>query len=129
MVTFKDYEYKRPNLDAMKLAVRAYIEQFKAAQTVEEQSEVIKKINAQRNYFSTQANLVYIRASIDTNDEFYQTERDYLDEVSPEAEEIVFEYYKELVKSPFRPQLEEKWGTQLFALAENQIKGFSPNSH
>ena len=23
-------------------------------------------------------------------------------------------------------QLEEKWGTQLFALAENQIKGFSP---
>ncbi|MEK4231026.1 M3 family oligoendopeptidase [Solibacillus sp. FSL H8-0538] len=126
MVTFKDYEYKRPNLDAMKLAVRAYIEQFKAAQTVEEQSEVIKKINAQRNYFSTQANLVYIRASIDTNDEFYQTERDYLDEVSPEAEEIVFEYYKELVKSPFRPQLEEKWGTQLFALAENQIKGFSP---
>ena len=33
---------------------------------------------------------------------------------------------KLFVKSPFRPQLEEKWGTQLFALAENQIKGFSP---
>ena len=79
-----------------------------------------------RNAFATQANLVYIRASIDTNDEFYQKERDYFDEVSPQAEEIVSEYYKELVKSPFRAQLEEKWGTQLFALAENQIKGFSP---
>ncbi len=125
-VTFKDYEYKRPNLDEMKVAVRALIEDFKNAQNVEEQSAVIEKINAYRNNFSTQANLVYIRASIDTNDAFYQAERDYLDEVSPQAEEIVFEYYQELVKSPFRAQLEEKWGTQLFALAENQIKGFSP---
>ncbi len=44
----------------------------------------------------------------------------------PQFEEIIFEYYQELVKSPFRSQLEAKWGTQLFALAENQIKGFSP---
>src|SRR3954449_5432773 len=106
MVNFKDYEYKRPDLEALKGVVRAHIEQFKTAQTVEEQSEVIEKINAHRNAFATQANLVYIRASIDTNDKFYQTERDYLDEVSPEAEEIVFEYYQQLVKSPFRAQLE-----------------------
>lgn len=126
MVTFKDYVYKRPNLEETKIQVRSLIGDFKEAKSVEAQSEVIEKINAYRNTFSTQANLVYIRASIDTNDEFYQAERDYLDEVSPEFEEIIFEYYKELVKSPFRPQLEEKWGTQLFALAENQIKGFSP---
>ncbi|TSI06160.1 M3 family oligoendopeptidase [Lysinibacillus sp. BW-2-10] len=126
MVTFKDYEYKRPNLEEMKKEVRSLIEQFKQADSVESQSKVIEKINDYRNDFSTQSNLVYIRASIDTNDEFYQNERDYLDEISPQAEELVFEYYKELVKSPYRKQLEEKWGTQLFALAENQIKGFSP---
>ncbi|MEO4054977.1 M3 family oligoendopeptidase [Solibacillus sp. CAU 1738] len=126
MTTFKDYEYKRPNLDEMKAAVRALIEEFKTAKSVVEQSEIIEKINVYRNNFSTQANLVYVRASIDTKDEFYQAERDYLDEVSPQAEEIIFEYYQELVKSPYRAQLEEKWGSQLFALAENQIKGFSP---
>ncbi|RUL53610.1 M3 family oligoendopeptidase [Lysinibacillus antri] len=126
MVTFKDYEYERPNLEEMKKEVRSLIEQFKQADSVESQSKVIEKINDYRNDFSTQSNLVYIRASIDTNDEFYQNERDYLDEISPQAEELVFEYYKELVKSPYRKQLEEKWGTQLFALAENQIKGFSP---
>lgn len=126
MVTFKDYEYKRPNLDELKKNIRELIEQFKNADSVESQSEIIKKINAFRNDFSTQENLVYVRASIDTNDEFYQKERDYLDEVSPQFEELKFEYYKELVKSPYRKQLEEKWGTQLFALAENQIKAFSP---
>jgi len=126
MVTFKEYEYKRPNLEELKREVRVLVDQFKQATTVEAQSEVIGKINAFRNDFSTQANLVYIRASIDTNDEYYQNERDYLDDISPQVEEIVFEYYQELVKSPFRQQLEEKWGTQLFALAENQIKAFSP---
>lgn len=126
MVTFKQYEYKRPNLEELKRDVRVLVDQFKQATSVEAQSEVIKKINAFRNDFSTQANLVYIRASIDTNDEYYQNERDYLDDISPQVEEIVFEYYQELVKSPFRQQLEEKWGTQLFALAENQIKAFSP---
>jgi M3 family oligoendopeptidase len=126
MVTFKDYTYTRPNMDELKAAVTALIEQFKAAETVEAQSEVIEQINKHRNSFSTMANLVYIRASIDTNDEYYQAERDYFDEVGPIAEEIVFEYYKELVSSKFRSELEEKWGSQLFALAENKIKGFSP---
>ncbi len=126
MVTFKDYTYTRPNVEELKAAVTALIEQFKAAETVEAQSEVIEQINKHRNSFSTMANLVYIRASIDTNDEFYQAERDYFDEVGPIAEEIIFGYYKELVTSKFRKELEAKWGTQLFALAENQIKGFLP---
>ncbi|MEG0472976.1 MAG: M3 family oligoendopeptidase [Solibacillus sp.] len=127
MKSFKDFEYKRPSLDEMKQDSAALIEQFKAALTVEEQSVVIERYNTMRNRFSTMANLVYIRASIDTNDAFYQTERDFFDEVSPEADELTFNYYTELVKSPFRAQLEEKWGTQLFALAENLLKGFSPD--
>jgi len=126
MVTFKEYDYKRPELDALSNEMRKLIEQFKNADSVEAQTEVIEQINKYRNDYSTNASLVYVRASIDTNDEFYQKERDYIDEISPQFEEIIFEYYQALVKSPFRPQLEEKWGTQLFSLAENQIKSFSP---
>lgn len=126
MSTFKDFDYKRPDLEDMKKEAAGLLEQFKAAQNVEEQSEVIEQFNAQRRTYSTMENLVAIRASIDTNDAYYQAERDYFDEIGPIAEELVFNYYTELVKSPFRSQLEEKWGTQLFALAENQLKGFSP---
>ena len=125
MVTFKDYAYTRPNLEEDKVKFHAALEKFKEASSVEEQSLAIEELNALRSDFSTQANLVYIRASIDTNDEFYQKERDFFDEVSPEVEELVTEYYKALVASPFRKELEEKWGAQLFDLAEFQIKGFS----
>ena len=126
MPTFKDYTYTRPNIDEMKAQAAVLLEQFKAATTVEEQIAAIEKINEAGDNFSTMANIAYVRASIDTNDEFYQAERDYLDEVSPIAEEITFDVYKELIASPFRAELEAKWGKQLFALAENQVKGFSP---
>ena len=78
---FTQFEYKRPELHVMKGAIRALIEQFNEAATVEVQSEIIEKINAYRKDFSTQANLVYIRASIDTTDEYYQQERDILDDM------------------------------------------------
>lgn len=123
---FTEYEYKRPDMPAIKKAIRSLIEEFGEAPTVEAQSEVIEKINAYRRDFSTQGNLVYIRASIDTADEFYQNARDAFDEMEPEMDEVISEYYQALVKSPFRAELEEKWGAQLFALADNQIKGFSP---
>lgn len=123
---FTEYEYKRPDLPAIKEAIRSLIEEFKQAPTVEAQSEVIEKINACRRDFSTQSNLVYIRASIDTTDEYYQNARDDIDEMAPELDEVISEYYRALVNSPFRTELEEKWGSQLFDLADNQIKGFSP---
>ncbi|CAM5292608.1 Oligoendopeptidase F OS=Lysinibacillus sphaericus OX=1421 GN=LS41612_02175 PE=3 SV=1 [Lysinibacillus sphaericus] len=83
MTTFKDYVYSRPNVEAMKEQQLALIEQFKEAQSVEAQSELIEKLNELSNEYATMANLVYIRASIDTHDSFYQEERDYFDEVGP----------------------------------------------
>lgn len=127
MLTFENYEYKRPDIKQLKEKINTLIHQFTLAQTVEEQNSIIEQINQYRKDFSTQSNLVYIRASINTNDEFYQLERDYFDEIEPIFEEIVFEFYKALNKSPFRKQLEEIWGSQLFHLVENQIKSFSPN--
>ena len=126
MTTFKDFDYKRPNIEDLKAQQLAIIEQFKKAQSVEEQSDLIEKFNVLSNDYSTMANIVFIRASIDTTDEFYQSERDYFDDVGPELEEVTTEYYKALVASPYREQLEEKWGQQLFDLAAHQIKGFSP---
>ncbi|MDX1772108.1 MAG: M3 family oligoendopeptidase, partial [Planococcaceae bacterium] len=126
MVTFDQYTYNRPNFEEAKERFEGLLTAFKEADSMEQQSEAIAKINEFRESFSTQANLAFIRASIDTKDEFYQKERDYFDEVSPQLEELVTAYYKELVSSKFRNELEEKWGSQLFDLADYSIKAFSP---
>lgn len=125
MQTFDQYDYQKPDIAQLKNSFHTLLQQFKVANSFEEQNQVIENINRLSNHFSTQENLVYIRASIDTNDDYYQNERDYFDEISPEYQALETAYYKALISSPFRHQLEEKWGTQLFKLAENKIKAFS----
>ncbi|MEH7156166.1 M3 family oligoendopeptidase [Neobacillus drentensis] len=123
---FENYTYIRPNLVEVTEKFNAAIESFQNASTITEQNAAMNEINKLRNDLGTMFNLCYIRHSIDTNDEFYKEEQDYMDELQPEIEGLVTKYYQVLVQSKFRPELEEKWGQQLFALAEGQLKTFKP---
>ncbi|MFF2446045.1 M3 family oligoendopeptidase [Neobacillus sp. NPDC058068] len=125
-MTFENYTYERPNLNDITTKFNAAIEEFKNAASVEEQSKAMNLVNELRNDLGTMFNLCYTRHSIDTNDEFYKAEQDYMDELQPEVEGLVTNYYQALVDSKFRNELEEKWGKQLFALAEGQLKTFKP---
>ncbi|HEY4532213.1 MAG TPA: M3 family oligoendopeptidase [Kurthia sp.] len=125
MITFNEYQYSRPDIEDIKNELTSLIEKFNGAASADEQSAIIDEVNKIRNHYSTMGNLVYIRASIDTNDTYYREEREFLDENGPIIEDIETEYYKALTASKFRKELEEKYGTQLFDLADNQIKGFS----
>lgn len=83
-------------------------------------------MNKLRSEFDTMQQIASIRHSIDTNDEFYKAEQDFFDENGPVVQEYITDYYRALVNSPFRAELENKWGRQLFQLAELSLKTFSP---
>ncbi|MBA4537382.1 M3 family oligoendopeptidase [Bacillus aquiflavi] len=123
---FEDYTYSRPNIDKISETFHYALDQFKGAATIDEQNEAMKEINSLRNDIGTMFNICYIRHTINTNDEFYKVEQDYMDEILPQVEGLVSKYYEALIHSKFRTGLEEKWGKQLFALAETQLKTFSP---
>jgi M3 family oligoendopeptidase len=126
LMSFENYTYERPNLDQVKANFDAALENFKNASSIDEQTKAITMINKHRNDLGTMFNLCYIRHSIDTNDAFYKEEQDYMDEIQPEVEGLVTNYYQALVESKFRTELEAMWGKQLFALAEGQLKTFKP---
>ncbi|QPC46146.1 M3 family oligoendopeptidase [Mangrovibacillus cuniculi] len=126
MKTFTEFEYVRPNKEEIEQVLTGLLHTFQNAPNAEEQKKVMQEINQIRQDVDTMFNLCYIRHSIDTNDEFYQAEQDYMDELAPQLEEIVSKYYKALVESNYREELEKEFGTQLFALAEAQLKTFSP---
>lgn len=123
---FEEYEYKRPDLEELTEKFELALEKFRTSSSALGQDQAMKEINEIRNEVDTMMNICYIRHSIDTNDEFYKAEQDYLDELAPEVEGLVSKYYEALVSSPFREELEKKWGWQLFALAEAQLKTFKP---
>lgn len=96
-MSFKDYEYKRPNIEELKEKFTVALEKFDNAKTVEEQKQVIHSINEIRNDFGTMGNLCYIRHSVDTTDAFYKEEQDFFDEFSPVVQGYGTKYYNTLL--------------------------------
>lgn len=124
---FEQIPYERPEKEEVEQIFTEHIQLFKESDTVEGQIEALKSLQDYSNWLETQANLVSIRHSIDTEDAFYKSEKEYIDEVMPVMQEFKTDYYRAIVDSPFRAQLEERWGSQLFKLAELSLKTFSPD--
>jgi M3 family oligoendopeptidase len=123
---FQEYAYKRPNLKRVSENFKKQITIFETAKTFDEVEKALTEINRIRRHFGSMASIGQIRHTIDTRDTFYDGENQFFDENSPVFEALTTDFYKKLIVSPFRPQLEEKWGQQLFTLAELAIKTFEP---
>ena len=122
---FNEYEYEHLDLEKIKENFLELIESFGKAENVEGQVEAFDEIIKLRNHIETMQTLVSIRHSIDTNNEFYDKENEYMDEISPILFGFTNDFYKALVNSKFKDELVEKYGKLLFDLAENTLKVFS----
>ena len=122
---FNDYKYEKINIDETKEKFSNLIKSFSDAENLEEQTKYMDEIIKLRNHIETMETLVSIRHSIDTTDEFYDKENEYVDEISPILFGFISEFYKALVNSKFRADLEKKYGKFLFDLAENTLKTFN----
>ncbi|MEX2104656.1 MAG: M3 family oligoendopeptidase, partial [Bacilli bacterium] len=123
---FSEYPYARPDMEKIKDEFNRLVDQFSSSSNFEEQDKVMATINLLRSDYEDMSQIAQIRHTIDTTDEFYKVEQDYYDEAGPIYQGLITKYYQALVDSQFRQQLEQKWGKQLFALADTALKSFSP---
>lgn len=124
---FSEYRYERPDVAQFEQEFGILLTSFREAKNADDQAEAMNELNKLRGAVTTQLTLVSIRHSVDTNDEFYKAEKDFSDETTPLFQKYITEYYEALVHSEFRPELEARFGKQLFQLAELEIKTFSPD--
>lgn len=125
MAVFENFQYQRPELAEYEQQFNQAFAAFQQANCFEEAEAAFLAVNELRKHLDTLFNLVEIRHTINTEDAFYQKENDYMDETMPLFEAKTTAFYQLLVQSPYRAQLEQKWGKQLFALAEAQLNSFS----
>lgn len=123
---FSEIKYSRPDIKDVEKKFNRLMSKFDKAPDAETQNAVISRINKLRNDFSTAQNIVAIRHTVDTTDPFYEEEQNYFDKSVPVFEGLTHRFYQSLVKSPFRQQLENRWGKHLFDIAETTLKTFSP---
>ncbi len=121
---FNDYRYERIDLKSTEEQFKKLIKGFSSAESVEEQIKYMDEIINLRNHIDTMTTLVSIRHSVNTEDEFYDKENEYCDEISPVVFGFISDFYKVLSASRFRNELEKKYGKFLFDIAELSVKTF-----
>jgi hypothetical protein len=124
--TFEFFAYQRPDMVAVEAEFNTQLLQFETAEGFDAQYAALQALNAQREEFWTMYNLSYIRHSSNTNDAFYEAENDYFDTQLPAYEALNNRFFKALIATPFREALEQKFGKQLFTLADLALKTFKP---
>ena len=121
---FSTLEYRRPDLDQLK----KQLAEWKAAVENAGSYEELRAIFLQRDRvfceLNTQCTLAYVRNTLDTRDEFYEKEVDYLDEAGPLLEQADVAFNEAVAGSRFRPELEKEFGKQLFVGIDLQKKLF-----
>ncbi len=126
ILTFDQFPYHRPDMESVESDFEQCLNDFQAAQSFETHYEALMRLNAIREAFSSMYNLCLVRHTSDTRDPFYEKENDYFDEQLPAFEALNSRFYRALMTSPYRAELEKEFGPQLFVLAELALKTFTP---
>ena len=125
-MTFSQIPYVRADLAAWKQQQEDITARFRAAQTFEEADAIYREAATFDADYTSMMTIARIRNNIDTRDEFYDAEVAYYNQEMPRMQAVSKAWTEATLESPFRPQLEEKYGKVTFINAEMAAKAFSP---
>lgn len=126
MIKFSEMNYSRPDLQKTADEMKQITEDLQNAKSYEEaRAAFIAKDNLEK-HIMTQKEIAQIRHDIDTRDVFYDEEIKFWDASLPGLQEYLTGFSAAMLKSPFRPDFEEEFGSLMFINAEIDLKTFAP---
>ncbi|MBR0312589.1 MAG: M3 family oligoendopeptidase, partial [Oscillospiraceae bacterium] len=123
---FSEMPYARPDIDAVRGELAKIAETLENAPDADAQIAAVEELNRVEGHVATMAQLAYIRHSIDTRDEYYDKENDFIDEHMPLLEEDIQRVNRALLASRRREALEKKYGKVFFLDLEIAARSFKP---
>lgn len=123
---FSEMPYSRPDMEALAAATTQTLETMKAAPNAAGQIAAYDAYEKKMQTAGTMQQIAYIRHTINTKDEFYNAENDYMDEISPKLQELSHRVNTALLESPYRAELERHYGALMFKNLEIAARSFSP---
>lgn len=121
---FESWPFKTPNIKNYVKKLDEATKLLQDASTDEEALAAVKKHNRVSDKVTNELVLVSVCYSIDVNNPKYKKAMDILNEQSPLLSSADNRYAKALVGSSHRKYLEEKLGSFLFTMYENQMRAF-----
>ena len=125
-MTFSQIPYQRADLTAWQEKCAELTARFKAARTFEEADAIYYEACTYDTEEQTMVSLARIRRDIDTRDAFYDAEVTYYNQEMPKLQPVFKAWTQATLDSPFRKELEEKYGAVPFINAQLEADSFSP---
>lgn len=123
---FSEMPYSRPDMEALAAATTQTLEAMKAAPNAAGQIAAYDAYEKKMQTAGTMQQIAYIRHTINTKDEFYNAENDYMDEIGSKLQELTHRVNTALLESPYRAELERHYGALMFKNLEIAARSFSP---
>ena len=124
-MTVREIPYHRATEESMRSAFDAFFAAEKKATRAEDLLAAREALNRAWMTFYTQRELANYRYNQNVNDAFYQGEIDYYDAIGPQLDALQTKFYRAMLQSPFRKELETALGSLLFRKYEVSIKAHS----
>lgn len=122
--TFSEIEYERPDFQEIVENAKKIEERIQAAESYDEVKTCLKDMEKMEGHMSTMTTIVHIRHTIDTRDEFYEKENEYINQKMPEVMPTLLAVSEAFMNSPYRENLQEEYGERMFVSMELQKKTF-----
>ena len=123
---FSEMKYVRPDMEQMGTEIKELTHRLTDACDYECALTVFKEAQELFDRLETAAALAYVRHTIDTLDEFYDSENTFFDEELPKLQPLVQEFSLALYHSEFRGDFEKQFGSLYFTNIELALKCFKP---
>lgn len=125
MVIFERLPYRRPQWERLSQQITEGVKQFQDAPCWEDAYFSLLELDAPRRLFMTMAVLCEAHNTGDTNDAFWAEESAWFDDVRPQFDALNARLGSALCASPWRKELEEQLGGEIFRRADVTARAFS----
>lgn len=121
---FSEIAYVRPDFDKYDEELKAMAEQVKNAKDYSDIQKLIKQMDEVSDPINTMGTIAMIRNTLNTTDEFYEKEVEFIQDRGAEASAAFTDFLKELVKTPFTKEINEEYGIEFLIGVQRGIDQF-----
>jgi len=122
--TFEAIKYERPDPEAIKQYYIDAAAKLKTAKSYAEFRQIMLDADEYQKPFETMFTVAYIRNTLDTQDEFYEKEIEYLNDTMPTLQPYFVAFSEALYDSSYKDEMTKEYGQAMFSKIELQRKSF-----
>ncbi|MDD2261294.1 MAG: M3 family oligoendopeptidase, partial [Clostridia bacterium] len=123
---FSQMPYKRVTFEEIEKKANELLKKMNDAKNVKEALDAFYEYNEFSDMISTAISMSYIKFTLNTEDDFFVTEKEYYDEVMPKIQDIDLKFKLALYNSKFKDELKKELKDLLFLNIEISMKAFDP---